>query len=100
MTTTPLELDPPPTRAPRPSTEERVLTGRRVLVGSWDDLTGMTWTSDLRAVSEVLHEADGDYVHVARESVWYAWQASTDPAKPPRCPRARAYPAYLVWVEG
>lgn len=94
-------VEPPPGKATRPVADVPTVNGRRVVLYSWDNLTGPSYTADMRAVSEVFTQ-DGDttlYVHAVTEAAWYAWQADTSPAKPERCPRARCYPAYLVFAE-
>lgn len=89
----------PAARAPRPATEVKVLTGRRVQIAEYDPLTEIvSWAPDYRAASEVYEENGRLWVNVARERHWYAWVNSDDP-KPARCPKAFVVHASSVLAE-
>lgn len=94
-------LPPIPTaRAPRRAEAGRTLTGARVLVAQQDPTTKIvTWVPDYRAASDVFTADGREWVNVVTEADWYQWVNSTDPGKPPRCPRAVVAPAVSVLVE-
>lgn len=86
-------LGPPPARTPTPASEARSLTGRRVIL---DSVEG--YVHDVRAVSEVRHDLDGDFVMVATEADWYDWSAPAYPIG--QWPRgSKAWPVQLVYVD-
>lgn len=81
--------------------EERTLLGKRVILAVSDpDMPELVqYVRDYRAASEVFTEGGRAYVRVIREVAWYAWTTDPNPAKTPAPPRAKVWPADLVWVE-
>lgn len=93
-------VQPPPVREPRPVTAEPALTGKRLIVAMEDrDTKFVQYVRDWRAASEVFTEGGRDYVRIVPELDWYVWMTDPDPAKTPRCPRAKAWPAEFCWVD-
>lgn len=86
--------------SPRPVREGRRITGHRVVVGRVvADLDVMLWDRGLIAASDVFEDSGRLWVRVVEERLWWEWQLSDDPARPPRCPNSRAWPAYLCFLE-
>lgn len=54
---------------------------------------------DLRAATDVITDDTGTYVNVVEEWRWFYWNALPEDQRPPRVPRAIAYPTYKVWAE-
>ncbi len=84
-----VSLDTPPRREPVPAREVAGITGRRLVRA---DPAGER--RDLRAVTEVYQNADGDVcLRVARELDWYRWSWTG------QAPRTAEVPVYLLWTE-
>jgi len=84
-----VSLDTPPRRVPVPVRDLPLVTGRRVVLA---DATRAR--RDLRAVTEVYQNSDGDVcVRVCSELDWYRWGWSG------QLPRTREVPIYLLWAE-
>jgi hypothetical protein len=84
-----VSLDAPVRRPPAPVVEADAVSGRRVV-----QVTGGVERRDLRAVTEVHTNADGDIcLRVASEVDWYRWAWSG------QSPRTLEVPVHLVWVE-
>jgi hypothetical protein len=79
----------PPAREPRPAADEPALRGKRVILS-----TPEGFVYDMRAISEVRHEADGvSMVDVVSEEQYFRWMFTRE------APPYESYPARLVWVE-
>jgi hypothetical protein len=79
----------PPTRAPRPASDEPALRGKRVILSMPDG-----FVYDMRACSEVyVDDAGGAVVDIASEQDWYRWMLNRQP------PQRSQFPLRLVWVE-
>lgn len=84
-----VSLDAPVRRPPVPVVEADAVSGRRVV-----QVTGGVERRDLRAVTEVHTNADGDIcVRVGTEVDWYRWAWSG------QSPRTLEVPVHVVWVE-
>jgi hypothetical protein len=85
-----------PPQPPKPVNVLDVIpvTGRRLVV-----MTSHGPVYGLIAAGEVEADLTGLFVRAVEDWRWHAWNTSTDPAKPPRCPRAVSYPTLNVWVE-
>ena len=84
-----VSMDAPPRREPVPVRECPSVTGRRLV---WVEPDGER--RDLRAVSEVYQNNDGDVcVRVAKELDWYRW------AWAGQAPPTIEVPVFLLWME-
>ncbi len=84
-----VSMDAPPRREPVPVRDCPTVSGRRVVWVEPD-----SERRDLRAVSEVYQNNDGDVcIRVARELDWYRW------AWAGQAPRTVEVPVYLLWLE-
>jgi hypothetical protein len=84
-----VSLDAPPRREPVPVRECALVTGRRVVWVEPD-----SERRDLRAVTEVYQNNDGDVcVRIAKELDWYRWTWSG------QAPSTIEVPVYLLWLE-
>jgi len=84
-----VSLDAPPRREPVPAREVPGITGRRLVRA---DPGGDR--RDLRAVTEVYQNGDGDVcLRVARELDWYRWGWTG------QAPRTAEVAVYLLWTE-
>jgi len=84
-----VSLDAPPRRAPVPMRDVPLVTGRRVVLAD-----GARAQRDIRAVTEVYQNSDGDVcVRICSELDWYRW------AWHGQLPRTREVPIYLLWAE-
>lgn len=54
---------------------------------------------NLRAVTDVITDDSGNWVHIVEEWRWYFWQQVPEDQRPPRVPRATCLPTRLVWAE-
>lgn len=84
-----VSLDAPPRRDPVPARDVIGVTGRRVVRA---DPAGER--RDLRAVTEVYQNAEGDIcIRLSTELDWYRW------AWTGQAPKTLEVPVYLLWVE-
>jgi hypothetical protein len=84
-----VSLDGPASRVPVPAVEVDAVSGRRVV-----QVVDGVERRDLRAVTEVHTNADGDIcVRVATEMEWYRWAWSG------QSPKTIEVPVHLLWVE-
>jgi hypothetical protein len=84
-----VSLDVPAPRIPVPAVDVDAITGRRVI-----EVVDGAERRDLRAVTEVHTNADGDIcVRVATELDWYRWAWSG------QAPKTIEVPVHLLWVE-
>jgi hypothetical protein len=84
-----VSLDVPAPRIPVPAVDVDAVTGRRVI-----EVVDGAERRDLRAVTEVHTNADGDIcVRVATELDWYRWAWSG------QAPKTIEVPVHLLWVE-
>lgn len=91
----------PQAHAPRPVTAGKPALGHRAVIGNLHaELDLMLWERGFIAASDP-YEGEGGrlFVNVVDVQTWWAWTLSEDPGKPPRCPLAKAWPAYLVYLE-
>jgi hypothetical protein len=79
----------PPTRPPRPATDEPALRGKRVILS-----TPEGFVYDMRAASQVFRDGQGrQCVDIVSEEHWYRWMFTRE------LPIREPYPVHLVWVE-
>ena len=79
----------PPPRVPRQCTDEPALRGKRVILSRPDG-----FVYDVRAVSELEHDASGrQVVEVMTEEDYFRWMLIGDRRS------SQTFPARLVWVE-
>jgi hypothetical protein len=79
----------PPTRPPRPAADEPALRGKRVILS-----TPEGFVYDMRAASEIFHDADGKPIlDIVSEEHWYRWMFTREH------PTRETYPVHLVWVQ-
>lgn len=84
-----VSLDGPPRRVPIPVRDMPAVAGRRVVLAEQSRPL-----RDLRAVTEVYQNTDGDVcIRVCTELEWYRWGWNGQP------PRTREVPIYLLWIE-
>lgn len=84
-----VSLDAPPRRDPVPARDVIGVTGRRMVRA---DPAGER--RDLRAVTEVYQNAEGDIcIRLCTELDWYRW------AWTGQAPKTLEVPVYLLWVE-
>jgi len=85
---------PPVPRGPLHVTDVPTAIGRRLVL-----MTNDGPIIDLRAASDVWADDAGQWISIAEEWRWYAWQQIPVESRPPRCPRTIAHPVINVWVE-
>lgn len=79
----------PPAREPRPAADEPSLVGKRVILS-----TAEGFVYDMRAVSQILTDGDGQQVvAIATEEEYYRWMFLGEH------PTQVSYPIQLVWIE-
>jgi hypothetical protein len=84
-----VSLDAPPRRDPVPARDVINVTGRRMVRA---DPAGER--RDLRAITEVYQNAEGDVcIRVSTELDWYRWGWTG------QTPKTLEVPVYLLWVE-
>ena len=84
-----VSLDAPATRMPIPAVDVDALSGRRIV-----QVVDGVERRDLRAVTEVHTNADGDIcVRLATELEWYRWAWSG------QAPKTIEVPVHLLWIE-
>ena len=84
-----VSLDAPATRMPVPAVDVDALSGRRIV-----QVVEGVERRDLRAVTEVHTNADGDIcVRLATELEWYRWAWSG------QAPKTLEVPVHLLWIE-
>lgn len=87
-------LDAPPPRIPLPARDVANIGGRRVVRIPGPDEKSASDRRDLRAVTELYTNADGDIaVRIANELDWYRW------AWTGQTPRTLEVPVQCIWVE-
>jgi len=84
-----VSLDAPANRLPVPAVDVDALSGRRIV-----QVVDGVERRDLRAVTEVHTNADGDIcVRLATELEWYRWAWSG------QAPKTMEVPVHLLWIE-
>jgi hypothetical protein len=84
-----VSLDAPVHRTPEPVVTADAVSGRRVV-----QVVESVERRDLRAVTEIYTNAEGDIcVRVAAEMEWYRWAWSGQP------PTTLEVPVHLLWIE-
>lgn len=79
----------PPTRAPRPASEESALVGKRVILS-----TPEGFVYDMRAVSRIYRGTrDQGIVDIVTEEDYFRWMLTG------QLPTSEPFPSHLVWVE-
>jgi hypothetical protein len=88
-------LGPPPRIEPvRADLFRGPIFGRPVILD-----TAEGYFYDWRAVSEVLHDLDGDHVIVVPNDRFYGWLVQDEGLRGPRPRRGTSFPAAAVYVE-